>query len=60
MSAATPGASFFREGRAPGAASWPVGGGVLAATEKPWLAPMHLDVLRALGYPVTVVDPKTG
>lgn len=56
----TPGASFFRDERGLNAAryggTWPV----LADTVKPWLSPVHLDVLRVLGYPVPVVDPKTG
>lgn len=56
----TPGASFFRDERGLNAAryggTWPV----LADTVKPWLSPVHLDVLRVLGYPVTVTDPKTG
>lgn len=55
----TPGASFFRDERGLNAARY----GTLpmwAGTAKPWLSPVHLDVLRVLGYPVTVVDPKTG
>lgn len=54
-----PGASFFRDERGPNTArhgTWPM----LADTAKPWLSPVHLDVLRVLGYPVTVTDPKTG